>query len=320
MSLMLCYLGVDKNSCAVVGDFNINLLKINEREVYSEYFDLMVGSGFFPQISLPTRFSKKSCTLIDQIFIRNNERKPNTHSGIWLGALSDHLACISYIDTYTKLPCLRSKNIITKRIIDQNGLMNFYNELVSVDMYSQCYRDMSIDPNINYNIVHSIIQNALNIHLPIRTFRFNKYKHKANSWITNGILRSLKYRDKLYAKVKSTLNLEVRERLACNLKSYNNILRKSIRNAKQQHYSEQFSKYSNDMKQSWNVLKSILNKTKNTKHPSQMFFGNKKSVTPQDICHEFNSFFSNVGSGVHEPPNSLNERNRYLKKMNHLLF
>ena len=33
---------------AIVGDFNINLLQINEREKFEEFFDLMYTNTFFP--------------------------------------------------------------------------------------------------------------------------------------------------------------------------------------------------------------------------------------------------------------------------------
>ena len=49
----------------VVGDFNIDLFKLDEREIYEEFLDLMCTHGLFPKITLPSRFAKKSCSLID---------------------------------------------------------------------------------------------------------------------------------------------------------------------------------------------------------------------------------------------------------------
>ena len=34
---------------------NNNLLKIKEKEFVNEYFDMIVSSGFFPRMTLPTR-------------------------------------------------------------------------------------------------------------------------------------------------------------------------------------------------------------------------------------------------------------------------
>ena len=34
--------------------------------------------------------------------------------------------------------------------------------------------------------------------------KFKKYKHKKCNWITKGIIKSIKYRDNLYKKLKLT--------------------------------------------------------------------------------------------------------------------
>ena len=44
-----------------VGDFNLDLLKTDAREKYSEFLDLMINSDLPPKITLPTRFSEKKC-------------------------------------------------------------------------------------------------------------------------------------------------------------------------------------------------------------------------------------------------------------------
>ena len=46
---------------AIVGDFNINLQQINEREKFVDFFDLICTIGSYPKITLPTRFLKHSC-------------------------------------------------------------------------------------------------------------------------------------------------------------------------------------------------------------------------------------------------------------------
>ena len=43
--------------CSILRDFNIDLLKTNERPIFSEYLDNIISHNFFPKITLPTRFS-----------------------------------------------------------------------------------------------------------------------------------------------------------------------------------------------------------------------------------------------------------------------
>ena len=64
---------------AIVGDFNINLLQISEREKFGEFFDLMCTNNFFPKTTFPTRFARHSCSLIDQIFCKTSHKKTRSH-------------------------------------------------------------------------------------------------------------------------------------------------------------------------------------------------------------------------------------------------
>ena len=55
------------NTAFVCGDYNINLLLVDSDEHSGSYLDGILGSGFLPSITLPTRLSDNS-TLIDNIF------------------------------------------------------------------------------------------------------------------------------------------------------------------------------------------------------------------------------------------------------------
>ena len=40
-------------------------------------------------------------------------------------------------------------------------------------------------------------------HLVPKTVKFRRYTHKIKSWMTNGLLKSIKYRDTLYKRLHS---------------------------------------------------------------------------------------------------------------------
>ena len=65
----------------IAGDVNIDLLNINERNVFNEYFESMISHGFSPCITLPTRFSKRSATLIDNFLLKFSEKYGDTSLG-----------------------------------------------------------------------------------------------------------------------------------------------------------------------------------------------------------------------------------------------
>ena len=89
--------------------------------------------------------------------------------------------------------------------------------------------------------------------------KFEKHKHRKSKWITSGIIRSIAYRDKLYTNLKY-LNVQDPQysNIKTNLKTYNCILRKSIRHAKKLYYEKYFAKYKSDIKKTWGMINSII--------------------------------------------------------------
>ena len=77
------------NTCILMGDFNIDLLKSNANNVTSKFLEVMTSWGFFPYIQQPTRVVDSSATLIDNIFMNSVEFV--TVSGNLLCQLADHL-------------------------------------------------------------------------------------------------------------------------------------------------------------------------------------------------------------------------------------
>ncbi len=39
----------ENSECIVAGDYNIDLLKINEKKLFSEFFDTLTDNTFYPQ-------------------------------------------------------------------------------------------------------------------------------------------------------------------------------------------------------------------------------------------------------------------------------
>ena len=58
--------------------------------------------------------------------------------------------------------------------------------------------------------------------MPLKTVKFAKYRHKKETWITSGILKSIRYKDKLYKQLEMTNQLIPQYNiLKTNLKTYN---------------------------------------------------------------------------------------------------
>ena len=54
------------------------------------------------------------------------------------------------------------------------------------------------DPNHNYQILEKSLINSHNECFPTRVVKFNRKSHKISPWMTNGILKSINHRNRLY--------------------------------------------------------------------------------------------------------------------------
>ena len=74
----------------LLGDFNINLLKIDEDNKIDEFYNVICSNFLVPHIIHPTRITSDSATLIDNIF-SNNLNFSQALSGNLTVSISDHL-------------------------------------------------------------------------------------------------------------------------------------------------------------------------------------------------------------------------------------
>jgi len=80
------------------------------------------------------------------------------------------------------------------------------------------------------------------------------------------------------------------------LNTYNKILRCNIRLAKRHYYENCFKKFKNDIRQTWSVIKDVINKTgKSSDFPMYFTLNNVNLSNPMTIANAFNKYFVNIG-------------------------
>ena len=57
--------------CYIMGDFNIDLLKHELHRPTEKFLDIVYANSYTPMINRPTRVTRDTCTLIDNIFTNN---------------------------------------------------------------------------------------------------------------------------------------------------------------------------------------------------------------------------------------------------------
>ena len=278
------------------GDFNLNLLELTHREKFQEYLDLFLSNGSIPQITLPTRFSRRKATLIDQIFCRFTKNSSHKSSGVIVTKISDHLPCFSIIN-YSNTANIKKPRYIK---IQRKGTeaMNTFNSEVKEGLKNTPFDHNPLaDPTMNYVKLETILKEARSKAFPIKEVKFNQKKHRLKPWITFDVLKAINLRDKLYIKWKQTSpispNYAIRE---SEFKECRSSVQKTIRAAKVEYYNKSFENYKSDMKKTWNKINEILsNKSKKDEFPNYFLDGNKILTKDIDIANCFNNFFCNIG-------------------------
>ena len=185
----------------------------------------MTSNGFIPQITLPTRITDCSMTLIDNIY-----------SNI-IFKIADHLLQFVSIDT--------SKIEYNKFKYYKRNYRNFSEEIFLADITIQKWNNDFEDVNDSYNDFIFRLEGCVNRHAPIQKLNQKEQKRNQNPWLTNEILKRIKHRNKLFAQRKSNPS-------DVNIKRiyvlFRNAINRDINDAKKSYWASYFDQSKNDMK------------------------------------------------------------------------
>ena len=83
----------------------------------------------------------------------------------------------------------------------------------------------------------------------VKQIKFNKFKHKNNPWMSEGLLKSIRFRDKMHLKLKSSRQTAEQDaNLKTNIKTYNKIIKRLIRKIKRQYMATKFEQCKSNIK------------------------------------------------------------------------
>ena len=280
------------------GDYNIDLLQLHTNTHYNTFYENTTAQGFFPKITRPTRSYGSSHKLIDNVFT-NNLCKRHT-SGILTHQISDHFMTFSIVEGKIK----QIKNpvkYVEVQNINPASINNFKNSIATSDLLSQLDLNVNANPNVNYNILSSVLEQAKIRHIPKKIQRFNRRKHCIEPWMNKELLTLINKKNDKYRDWKSTNNDIEYEIKKINFKTFERIVKENIKEAKRDYYFKTFTAHKNDLKKTWRTIDDTLNKKSNkSKFPSKFIVNNRTVTDHKKIADEFNTFFSNIGSTLSE--------------------
>ena len=174
------------------------------------------------------------------------------------------------------------------------------------------------DVNQQFNDFYFKLAGCVERHAPIKKLSTKEVKLRHKPWISNELIKMIKIRNKLHRRKKRQSNNENIKRLY-NL--FRNRIIREMKKSKRDHYNKYFEKHRNDVKKTWNGIRSIIN-IKNSVQSSLTQLNVKETLitNPKKIVEEVNNYFANVGpetekliplNPISNPTNYLANRSRF---------
>ncbi len=137
------------------------------------------------------------------------------------------------------------------------------NTSTNIASFSNCLSNVNwncvlsnVKPNEAFNMFHSMFSKLYDKYFPIKKVR-TKVIRKNKCWMTAGLIKSVNYKHRLYKKMLNNPSVFNSNKF----RLYRNKLNALIKKCKLDYYQDKFMNAKNDAKKTWNVIKTILNKS-----------------------------------------------------------
>jgi hypothetical protein len=256
------------NTIILTGDVNLDIMPENITGYSAEYMNMLAYHGLRQCINIETR--NKSC--LDHFMVKCKK----TPQSIVFEEFTDHCPIMLYIKN-TKVR--KTSSSLIKHKLNYDNIIETLKSKNWQDFYSA--DDVDIATAIFVQDLQDIIKNHT-----ITTVTSKRYR-PLKPWITPGVVRSIKKRNKLHQKAKrSPLNVD----LATLYREYRNTCNKLIKMLKKQYYQREFVKNKGNIKETWKLIKEIGNLTQCRSQSSDLIRINN---TPLESLN-----FTRVGSDL----------------------
>ena len=289
-------------------DHNMDFLKSDINSSIQDFMEFLIEKELYPVTTRPTRITKTSATLIDNI-IMSHTLYNKSHSSVLMNNLSDHLPCILIIHG---INTGKGETItVTKRNMKGDNMKSLKVSLSSLDWSKLATLE---NPSDQFDYFHSKLTAHLDRYCPEKKHTIpDKFVHK-EPWITKGLINSIEKCKSLYIKYlhQKDTDSEMKDKV------YRKTLQKILQTAKRNYYTEQCVAFKSNTKKLWKTINEISRKTNDKSSLLDCIkVNNINYYDGQNICSEFGRYFSTVGNSLASKiPKSVKSINHYLDKIN----
>lgn len=259
----------------IIGDINIDITEGRLDSGATDYLNLLASHGLLPAHSLVTHDK----TSLDHVILKT------THKAITMviqSSVTDHNAVM------LALAQMRTSHTVkTKRKIDYSKL----DQCIKTIDFSCIYSSGNANSACEFllNSLSEAIRSSSKICTVPHRLKIIK------PWITPGILRCMKNRDRMYRKHKNNPDNET---LQITFKRYRNFCNSLLKKLKKQYEKNILIEAKSNPKKLWSAIKEVAHIAKKNSSTAHDLL--KLGSSPDISVSEVNTFFVNVGKNLAE--------------------
>ena len=293
----------------LMGDFNINLLNEGNNNSVNDFIDTLTNHLILPTISLPTRVTVNTQTLIDNIFISPFDHE--IYSGNLTVGISDHLPQFLILKT--------AHHITNNSETFYRDWNSFNQDAFILDFFENDWNIIlnlkENDPDTSFKNFYDKISTLINLHAPLKKLSRKQKLNKVKPWITKGIKKSINHRNKLLNLFIKSKIPQSKEQYYNEYKNYRNNIVNLIRISKSNHYKHFFNTNINNSKNIWKGINELINlQDKNNVSNITLNINNKTETDPSITSNIFNNYFTTVADKIRNTiPKTIIKFNQFLK-------
>ncbi|KAL0809160.1 hypothetical protein ABMA28_011393 [Loxostege sticticalis] len=257
---------------AIIGDININPDSYDHSKA-DLYLDVLASYGMLPTYVFPTR--KKSC--LDHVILRS---RTSTVTIVLDSLFTDHAPVFFSSDLK-----LNTNNV--KRVRKHIDIESCVQQLEMTD-FSHVLACDNGDVATDYliDILSDVVKTNTSVkYIPSR-------KRIIKPWITLGLLKCLRNRDRLFSKTKKQPENLI---LQLSYKRYKNFVNNLIKKVKQEYERAEFLKVKGQSKATWELVRKVGNVCRPHNPASKLI---PPSGDPFSTANLINQYFANVGKKI----------------------
>ena len=289
-------LNENQTKFVIVGDVNINFLKINVVKDITDYYNNLQGAGCLSFINRATRVVLKgtrwqsSCP--DHIYSNINSEK--VEANIITSNISDHFATVITIKGVKNKHIPKSDVYVRKKVLSQVEWTNFNTEL-QTSLNELNLLDQNVHETTNRII--AIYQKLVDKFMPLRKLTRKQKSFFYKPWLTKGIQQSMKTRDFLQ---KQSIKLKTVESVK-QYKKYKNFVCRIQNKSFNSFHSNKITKNFKNKKKLWETIGEITKYKRRKNVNIKRLTQNGAEVRGgKEIVNCLNSHFNSIGHTMAE--------------------